>query len=69
MKKFLFSSILVASLASFAFGATNKYTSNPAYQKALSNIFSQYAKGQATKWSNTFCIIDNSCYIGVNKAY
>nr|WP_321432074.1 hypothetical protein [uncultured Campylobacter sp.] len=57
MKKFIFSSILVASLASFAFGAANKYTSNSAYQKALSNIYSQYTKGQATKWRNTFCII------------
>ncbi|MCI7015368.1 MAG: hypothetical protein MR878_08375 [Campylobacter sp.] len=59
MKKFIFSSVLVASLASFAFGASsaNKYTSNSAYQKALSNEYSQYTKGQATKWSNRFCII------------
>ena len=59
MKNFLFSSLLVVSLASFAFGASsaNKYISNSAYQKALSNIYSKYAKGQAVKWSNTFYII------------
>ena len=61
MKKFIFSSILVASLASFAFGAANKYTSNSAYQKALNNIYRAYAKTQAIKQYTINCSIKMNC--------
>ena len=66
MKKFIFSSVLVASLASFAFGASsaNKYTSNSAYQKALNNIYSAYAKTQAIKKYTINCTIKMNCLRG-----
>ncbi|MCI7362595.1 MAG: hypothetical protein MSH30_04620 [Campylobacter sp.] len=66
MKKFIFSSVLVASLASFAFGASsaNKYTSNSAYQKALNNIYRAYAKTQAIKRYTINCTIKMNCSRG-----